>query len=142
MNASDSANVLMGGKGNQVMSTTFNFSDCNIDLQGTLNDLVRELRNKGSMDDAEELIEAVELLETVEESTSKKEIRKKGIFKKLGRIVKDLGDEDSNLSKTVKGMKRGVEIAQDIAAEYNKIAQWLGMPQVPTPFLKKSEKSK
>ncbi|MFK7906979.1 MAG: hypothetical protein AB8B69_17730 [Chitinophagales bacterium] len=29
---------------------------------------------------------------------------------------------------------------QDIAAEYNKLAQWLGLPQVPKPFLKKEEK--
>ena len=54
----------------------------------------------------------------------------------MGRIAKDLGDEDSTLYKTVEGLKRGVDIAQDFAAEYNKVAQWLGLPQVPKPFLK------
>ena len=49
----------------------------------------------------------------------------------------DLDDENSNLHKTVKGIKRGVSIAQDIAQGYNDIAQWCGLPQVPKPFLKK-----
>jgi hypothetical protein len=51
--------------------------------------------------------------------------------------VDDLGDEDSTLHKTVKGIKSGIGIAQDIAKAYNDIGQWLGMPQVPKPFLKK-----
>ena len=37
-------------------------------------------------------------------------------------------------------MKKGVSIAQDIAEQYNKLAQWVGLPQVPTPFLKKKKK--
>jgi len=69
------------------------------------------------------------------EGANKEEVKKKGIAKKLRRIVEDLGDDKSTLGKTIKGMKHGVEIAQDIGKQYNKIAQWLGMPQVPGLFL-------
>jgi len=31
----------------------------------------------------------------------------------------------------------GIEIAQDLAGKYNKIAEWCGMPVVPSVFLKK-----
>jgi len=52
-------------------------------------------------------------------------------------LTEALGDEKSGLHKTVKGIKNGITIAQDIARGYNDIAQWAGLPQVPTPFLKK-----
>ena len=54
-------------------------------------------------------------------------------------LIENLGDEDSKLHKSIEGMKRGVSIAQDVAANYNKVAQWIGWPQVPKPFLKKEE---
>lgn len=127
---------MIGGERNQVVNTNFNFKDCNIDLQGALNELAQKLSKKGNQEDAEELKEAAELLETIKDSKSKEEVKKKGIAKRLGRIAKDLGDKDSTLYKTVEGLKRGADIAQDFAKEYNKIAQWLGLPQVPKPFLK------
>jgi hypothetical protein len=34
-------------------------------------------------------------------------------------------------------IRHGIIRAQDIAGKYNDIARWLGMPQVPKPFLKK-----
>jgi len=64
-------------------------------------------------------------------------VKKKGIAGRLQRLVEDLEDEDSKLHKTVKGIKHGIGIAQDIAKGYNDIAQWAGLPQVPKPFLKK-----
>ncbi len=50
----------------------------------------------------------------------------------------DLEAKNSKLHKTVKGIKNGVSIAQDIAKGYNDIAQWAGLPQVPKPFWKSS----
>ncbi len=132
--------LIMGGKGHQVTNNTFNFHDCSLDLQGSLNELARKLVKKGNTEDAEELEEAIEILEEIKEGADKKEVKKKGIVKKLRRIIEDLGDEDSTIHKTIEGVKNGVSIAQDIAAEYNKLAEWLLLPQVPKPFLKKEEK--
>jgi hypothetical protein len=53
----------------------------------------------------------------------------------LQRLVENLGDKDSKLGKTVKGIENGIKITQDIAKRYNKIAEWVGLPQVPKPFL-------
>jgi hypothetical protein len=54
---------------------------------------------------------------------------------KLGRVLKDLGDEDSECSKIIKGAKKSIAVAQKLGKTYNKFAQWLGMPQVPDVFL-------
>lgn len=48
--------------------------------------------------------------------------------------------KNDKISKTVNGSKHGVSIAQDIAREYNKLAQWLALPQVPDLFLKKEDR--
>ncbi|MDR3220031.1 MAG: hypothetical protein LBU22_13850 [Dysgonamonadaceae bacterium] len=118
---------------------TFNFQNCNISLQGNLNDLASSLKRMGNIEDAEIVEEAAEALESVENCQTPEEVKKKGVLNKLKRILEDLADEDSKLHKTVEGIKKGISIAQDIAKEYNKIAQWVGLPPVPKPFLKKSE---
>ncbi|MDR3266668.1 MAG: hypothetical protein LBT24_03760, partial [Tannerella sp.] len=115
---------------------TYNFYDCNISLQGNLNDLASSLKRTGNKDEAEQLEEAAEVLESVESCKTPEEVKKKGVLNKVNRILEDLGDENSKLHKTVKVIKKGIGIAQDIAKGYNSIAQWAGLPQVPTPFLK------
>lgn len=135
-------NLMLGGQANQLIAdksthTTFNFNDCNIGLQGDLNDLAQSLTQAGNKIEAKELQDAAIALEQAENCKSPKEIKKKGIAKRLGRLLKELEDEDSKLHKTVKGIKNGIDMAQDIAKGYNDIAQWAGLPQVPKPFLKK-----
>ena len=87
--------------------------------------------------EAEELKDAVGLLEEAENCKTKEEVKKNGIARSLQQLAEKLGDEDSKLHKTVEGIKNGIGIAQDIAKGYNDVAQWLGLPQVPKPFLKK-----
>ena len=116
---------------------TFNFNDCNIALQRNLNELIDSLKDKGKTEYADELEDAVKALSEVEQCQTHEEVKRKGFINKLKRIVEDLGDENSKLYKTIKGIKYGVSIAQDIAKGYNDIAQWCGLPQVPKPFLGK-----
>lgn len=119
---------------------TFNFQDCNLNLQGSLSDLSQRLIEKGEAEEAKELQSAANLLKEAEDCSDPKELKRKGVAKRLESIVNELNDEESTLHKTVKGIKKGISIAQDIAAGYNSIAQWAGLPQVPKPFLKKEEK--
>ena len=133
------AQTLISGQGNQFtdksIHNTFNFYDCNIGLQSSLNDLAQSLVKAGNEEEAKELEDAAEALEKAEQCKSPEEVKKTGIANRLKRLVEDLGDENSKLHKTVKGIKHGIGIAQDIAQGYNDIAQWMGLPQVPKPFL-------
>ena len=135
------AQTLIAGTDNQYLDqsthNTFNFKDCNINLQGSLNDLARQLTKSGKTEEAKELKEAAELLAEAEECTKPAELKKKGIAAGLQRFAEKLGDEKSSLCKTIKGIEKGIDIAQDIAKGYNNIAQWAGLPQVPNVFLKK-----
>ena len=130
--------LIMGNQGSFIdnsIHNTFNFNNCNIELQANLNDLASSLKLKGETEEAEALEDAAQALSDAEQCQTREEVKKKGIANKLKRIIEDLEDENSKLHKTVKGIKHGISIAQDIAKGYNDIAQWCGLPQFPKPFL-------
>jgi internalin A len=58
-----------------------------------------------------------------------------GPLNKLGRFLKKVGDENSDYYKILKGAKKGIETLQKVGRTYNKIVQWVGLPQVPDAFL-------
>lgn len=137
-------NILAGGQGNKIfrdhaISNSFNFENCNIDLQGNLNELADLLSDKGKEEESKRLIQAVQALQKAEEIGDKKEIKRKGLMNKVKRILNDLENKNSSLHKSIKGVKEGVSIAQDLAEGYNKVAEWAGLPKVPKPFLKKKK---
>jgi hypothetical protein len=52
-------------------------------------------------------------------------------------MLEKLEKPDSGLGKALQKADDGIEIAQDLAGKYNKIAEWCGLPVVPSLFLKK-----
>ena len=57
---------------------------------------------------------------------------------KLGNLMRDLGDEDSEYSRVIKGTKNALKYAQKIGQIYDKFAQWIpGLPRIPDVFLGK-----
>ncbi|NOU19042.1 MAG: hypothetical protein HOO91_15910 [Bacteroidales bacterium] len=138
------AQTLLNGTGNlftdQSVHNTFNFHNCNIGLQGNLNELAQMLLEKGADEESSQLKNLSKALKESKNCKNEDEVKETGIANRLKRFVQDLGDEESKLHKSISGVKQGVSIAQDIAKGYNDIAQWLGLPQVPKPFLKKEDK--
>jgi hypothetical protein len=59
-----------------------------------------------------------------------------GPLNNLRIFLKKLGDDKSDYSKILRGAKKGVETLQKAGRTYNKVAQWLALPQVPNVFLK------
>lgn len=67
--------------------------------------------------------------------------------KDLGRLksfVRKLSDASTTVGKAVRAVESGVGYAQDIGRFYNGVAQWCGLPIVPTPLLgaKKEEEAR
>jgi hypothetical protein len=59
-----------------------------------------------------------------------------GPLNNLRIFLKKLGDEKSDYSKILKGAKKGVDMFKKVGRTYNKVAQWLALPQVPDVLLK------
>jgi len=135
-------NVFIGSSGitliDNSVTNNFNFHNCTIGLQGNLNDLSQLLQEKENIEEAEELTNTASLLEKVEQCKTPEEVKKTGILSRISRMMNEFNDENSSFHSAIKKVKNGISIAQDIAKTYNDIAQWAGLPQVPTPFLKKT----
>ncbi len=123
-------------------STHFNFNHCNIGLQGHLNELAQFLTESGQKEEARELENAANALKQAKQYKTPEEVQATGITNRLQRLLGELNDEQSNLHQAVKGIKHGIGIAQDIGKGYNQLAQWVGLPQVPEPFLNLVKKPK
>ena len=68
---------------------------------------------------------------------SKDEARDSSYMKRLDSFIKKMEDADTRVGKVIKIMDNGIGYARDLAGYYNKIADWCGMPHVPSIFLKK-----
>jgi internalin A len=100
-------------------------------LQSSFNDLKDELiaQNEDQDKDLEkELLDVQKRIEKIENAKNKNDIIKTGALGKLKRFIEDLGDENSKIGKTLKGVRKGYEIASDLAEKYNQIADFCGMP--------------
>ncbi len=68
---------------------------------------------------------------------SKEDAKDSSFMKRLGGFIKKMDDTNTRIGKVVKTMDNGIGYAQDLAGYYNKIADWCGMPHVPSIFLKR-----
>lgn len=122
--------LILEGHGHKMFDhstyNTFNFKDCNINLQSNLNELAQRLKEKGSNAEAEELEGAARALEETEGVENKEELKKKEVLSRLSRIAVDLGNPESILYKQVSGVKHGLKIASDIVKAYNDVVGWVG----------------
>jgi len=98
-------------------------------------DDLKELLIRLNPDLEEKLTELGESLDQLSPKSKPAELN--APMNKLGRFLKKLGDEKSDLNKILGGAKKGVATLQKVGKTYNKIAQWLALPQVPDLLLKK-----
>ncbi|MCV3264566.1 hypothetical protein OGZ01_26915 [Vibrio harveyi] len=54
---------------------------------------------------------------------------------KFKRFMEDLEMKGSSLNVALEKVDSGFTIAKDLARKYNKLAEWCGMPVVPSVFL-------
>ncbi len=74
-------------------------------------------------------------LEGLETNNNPEEIRRAPAMNKFKRIVDKLLENGSELNNGVEKIESGIEMAKDLAKKYNKIAEWCGLPVVPSGLL-------
>lgn len=75
-------------------------------------------------------------LETIEMENDPEIVKKSPALSKLKKFIENVANGDDNLSKTIKAAENGWEMFKNLAGKYNMIAEWCGLPQVPTIFTK------
>ncbi len=118
-------------------TSEFNFTMHLSGLQRGLNEL-REEVEEVEPEAAKEIAAIQQKLEKLEQTPKPEEVKKAGVMNKMKRFFDEANDTGTTLGKTVGKVKGGYKILQDVAGQYNKIAQWCGLPQVPEVFVKNS----
>lgn len=75
-------------------------------------------------------------LEGIEKENNPDIIKKSAAMSKFKRIIETISDGNNEISKAIDTIETGWDIFKDLAGKYNSIAQWCGLPQVPTIFTK------
>jgi hypothetical protein len=124
--------------------TSIEIRDCVINLQGELNNLAKDLRNKDFADDADyveevvaAVVEAQEIIDaSADEATIETEIKKRGVFAKIKGFYEELTDDNSNLSKNTATLRNGAKKVQSLLKVYNEFAKLIPvLPQIPDILL-------
>ena len=114
----------------------FNFTMHLSALQSGLGELREEVEELEP--EAAKEIEAIQQrLEKLEQTPRPEEVKKAGVMNKLKSFFDEANDTGTTLGKTLGKIKNGYKILQDVAAQYNKIAEWCALPQVPSVLVKK-----
>ena len=121
----------------QSVTNTFNFAAHFDSLLGSLNELREELEAVAP-EQAKEIADLRERLKKLEgtKEEDKAKAKESTALSKTRRWLESVNDTSTVLGKTVEKIKGGVGIVQDVAKHYNKIAEWCGLPQVPSVLLK------
>ena len=93
-------------------------------FQASLNELIENLEPGSELHQEAEAVEAA--LDQVASEQDPVKARKSASVAKARRFVQDLGDDDSELGKTVKGSRAMEKIASDLTKGWAAIEGWLG----------------
>uniref|UniRef100_UPI004049DD94 hypothetical protein n=1 Tax=Flavobacterium sp. TaxID=239 RepID=UPI004049DD94 len=75
-------------------------------------------------------------LEAIEKESNPDVVKKSSAMSKFRKFLDKVKDGNEDLKKVIETTETGVDIFRDLAGKYNKIAEWCGLPQVPSLFTK------
>jgi hypothetical protein len=101
---------------------------------GCLNEL-QELLPKSS-DIGATLTELEGSLKTIEKNNDPESVKTSSALSKFRRVVDKICENGSDLNLAIKKADSGWVIFTDLAKKYNEIADWCGMPHIPSALLK------
>lgn len=96
-----------------------------------------ELREMLHLNDAAQArIDSLESsLHDLEPITEPESLRRSSAMSKFKRFMEELEQKGSSLNVAITKVDSGFSVAKDLARKYNKLAEWCGMPTVPSLFL-------
>ncbi|MGZ5014434.1 MAG: hypothetical protein ACXV8U_01495 [Methylobacter sp.] len=71
-------------------------------------------------------------LEAIEKNTDPESVRKSPAMSKFKRLIDKACESGNEISDAIEKIESGWEVFKDLANKYNKVADWCGLPQVPS----------
>ena len=111
-------------------SVTFNISQALKDLANLKAELPSNTKAHNELQEVEKAIDAIK------NETNPNVVKHSSAMSKFGDFIKKFSGENDKVDKAFEIGKKGWETFKQLAGTYNSIAQWCGLPQVPTIFTK------
>lgn len=89
-----------------------------------------------SSDESIMLAEVAGTLETIEEDADPASVRKSPAMSKFRRVVEKFLDVSDGANSAISKIENGIDIAMDMGRKYNSIAEWCGLPVIPSVLVK------
>lgn len=101
---------------------------------GHVNELMEELPS--STDSYFALKELEGSLSSIENDNDPESVRHSPAMSKFKRLIEKAIDNGSELNSAIKKAESGWKIFSELAEKYNKVAEWCGLPVVPSALIK------
>ena len=75
-------------------------------------------------------------LAAIESNNDPESVRKSPAMSKFKRLIDKVTEHGSDLNSAIKSAESGWEIFSELAGKYNKVAEWCGLPSVPSALIK------
>ncbi|PSW66334.1 hypothetical protein [Photobacterium leiognathi] len=75
-------------------------------------------------------------LAAIESNNDPESVRKSPAMSKFKRLIDKVTEHGSDLNSAIKSAESGWEIFSELAGKYNKVAEWCGLPLVPSALIK------
>ena len=75
-------------------------------------------------------------LDAIESEGTPQDVRNAPAMSKFKRILDKMLETGNDINSTIQKVEKGMECAKDLARKYNKIAEWCGLPVVPSVLIR------
>ncbi|MGR5284912.1 hypothetical protein ACP3V5_06310 [Vibrio maritimus] len=116
------------------LANTININQNISEVLSSVCELGNELKNIGESND--DLSDIESLLIQLESETDPASVRRSPAMPKLKRFLTQVSEGGSELNTAIDKVRSGVAMCQDLGAKYNKVAEWCGLPVIPSIFVK------
>lgn len=104
------------------------------DIISSICELKAEIKDNDQLESDLSSIENT--LTQLESETDPALIRRSPVMPKLKRFLLQVSDKDSDLNTSINSIKSGVSMCQELFGKYNRLAEWCGLPVIPSIFVK------
>lgn len=81
------------------------------------------------------LTEVAGSLEAIEMESDPASVRKSPAMSKFRRVMEKFLDASDSANTTIEKIENGIDIAKDLGKKYNSIAEWCGLPVIPSALI-------
>lgn len=135
---SNKQNISIDFKPEIKLSNTITINKYVSSAQGTISELLEEFPKSSIAYPV--LSELEESLVSIETDNNPNSVRKSPAMSRFRRLIDKATEAGSELNAAISKLENGWEILSDVAIKYNKIAEWCGLPCVPSVLIKARNK--